>query len=157
MKISIKANYSLHALIYLAAVNGEHAATIDEIASAESIPRDYLARVLNTLGHAGLIRGKKGILGGYYLTKPRRKYTFLEIIEAVEGPLIPCICLKTDSKRSHHRKGKCAAFAPFNEIRKMLMKELSSITLEDIPYHKFYKPGVVRTYPPGRYRNQRKT
>jgi Rrf2 family protein len=138
MKITNKADYALHAMLYVAAVNGGHAASINEISEAEAIPREYLAKVLKDLVRLNLLKSQRGIFGGYYLAKPRRDYTFLEILEAIDGPLNPAICTKPEAKRSGHRKGKCASFSFFDDLKKKLSRDLAAINLEDIPYDKFY-------------------
>ncbi|OGC91283.1 MAG: hypothetical protein A2W25_00305 [candidate division Zixibacteria bacterium RBG_16_53_22] len=147
MKITSKADYALHAMIYISAVNGDHPASINEISQAESIPREYLAKILKELVLAGLLKSQRGIFGGYYLSRPRKEYTFLEVIEAIDGPVYPAICTKPENKRVGHRKGKCPAFSYFEDIRKKLCKDLGAISLGDIPYEKFYRPVIGRVDP----------
>ena len=45
MKITNRADYALHAMLYVAFINGRHSVTIDEISEAEGIPREYLAKI----------------------------------------------------------------------------------------------------------------
>lgn len=140
MKISNKADYALHAMIYVAAVNGAHPSTIDEISGSENIPREYLAKVLKHLVQAGLLRSVKGIYGGYFLTKPRNQYNVLAVLEAVDGTLSPALCTRPESERiGSHRKGKCPAYPYFEELRKKVAKELSGVNLDTIPYEKYYQ------------------
>jgi len=141
MKITSKADYALHAMLYVASINGKHAATISEIAEAESIPREYLAKILKELVGKRILKSKRGIMGGYFLTKPRIDYTFLEIIEAIDGPINPAGCTKPENKRTGHRKGKCAAFAYFDDLRRKIEGDLSAINLNDIPYERYYQVG----------------
>jgi len=140
MKISNKADYALHAMLYVAAVNGAHPSTIDQISHSENIPREYLAKVLKHLVQAGLLRSVKGIYGGYFLSKPRTQYNFLNILEAVDGPLSPALCTRPESERvGSHRKGKCPAYPYFEELRKKVAKELSSVNLDEISYEKSFQ------------------
>jgi len=138
MKNSMKADYALHAMLHVAAVSGHSRATIDEIARVEGIPREFLAKVLLELVKAKLLRSTKGREGGYHLVKPRSKYTFREILEAIDGPINPASCTRPVEKRAGHRKGTCAAFSVFDALGRKIVKDLDSINLEDIDYSKYY-------------------
>jgi Rrf2 family protein len=138
MKISNKADYALHAMLYLSALDGRRVASINEIAEIEAIPREYLAKILKELTMLGFIRSQKGIYGGYRLARPRKELTFLQVIEGIDGPLEPANCTRPDGRRPGHRKGKCPATGYFETIKKGLRQDLGAINFGDIPYEKFY-------------------
>jgi len=133
MRISNKADYALHAMLYVSSVEGTHAASINEIAREEGIPREYLAKVLKELTHHRLLKSTRGINGGYFLTKPKSEYTILEVLEAMDGPINPSNCTKPEARRTGHRKGRCAATPIFEGIKEKLIKDLS-ISFSDIPF-----------------------
>ncbi|OGC91284.1 MAG: hypothetical protein A2W25_00310 [candidate division Zixibacteria bacterium RBG_16_53_22] len=145
MKISDKADYALHAMMYVASLKGHHPATITEIARAENIPREYLAKILGELRKAGLLRPKRGRDGGYLPGKPRGKITFLDIVEAMDGPVEPSNCTKLESRRQWHKKGACPALNVFERIKRGIVRELDSVVIDDIPYEKFYKSFALKT------------
>ncbi len=66
MKISKKIQYGLRALVYLAN-NGF--SSIRKISEAEKIPYYYLEKIFANLENSGLVKSKKGALGGYSLSK----------------------------------------------------------------------------------------
>jgi len=138
MKNSMKADYAIHAMLHVAALDGHSRATIDGIARVEGIPREYLAKVLLELVQAKLLKGKKGRKGGYYLVKPRSKYTFREILEAIDGPIQLTLCTTPVEKRTGHRKGMCPVSSFFDALGRMVAKDLDSIDLEGIDYDKYY-------------------
>lgn len=141
MKITSRADYALHAMLYMAFINGKHAVTITEIARAESIPREWLAKILKELVSKGLLRSRRGIKGGYFLTRPLKEYTFLRIIEAIDGPMSPSTCTRPDNTGVRHRKGKCPAFVYMDNLKQILKKDLAAISLDEIPYEKYYQTG----------------
>jgi len=138
MKITNRADYALHALFYVASLEGRRLGSINEIARAEGIPREYLAKILGALGRAGLLNPRRGRAGGYFLARPRSKITFLNIIEAMDGPFNPTMCTKPEDNRFGHRKGECPASAFFANMKRWMVKDLDSMNLADIPYEKFY-------------------
>jgi Rrf2 family protein len=138
MKVTNKADYALHAMLYIASKGEKAISSINQIAEAEDIPREYLAKILKELVQRGFLKSHKGIKGGYSLTRARANFTFLDIIEGIDGPMFPTNCTRPESKRHGHRRGKCAAFAHFDTIKRNLLKDLGAISFGDIPYEKFY-------------------
>jgi Rrf2 family protein len=139
MKVSNKADYALHAMLYIASINGKRLCTIDGIAEAENIPREYLAKILKELTQKGFLNSVKGIHGGYRLGRPRNEITFLDILEAIEGPLALAFCNMAENDRTgSHRKGQCAATPFFDELRKKVVKDLTGMSLGKIDYEKYY-------------------
>ena len=139
MQISRKADYAIRALIYVAAVNGQRTCSINEIAENEKIPREYLAKILKELTQKGYLMSYKGVHGGYRLSKSREKITFLNILEATQGPFVVSSC-NMDSHEESGCKGKdcCASFEFWDGLHKSLKKTFSEMNLGKIDYGKFY-------------------
>ena len=89
MKIfSKKVRYGLAALFELAKNYNMGFIQIKDIASAQNIPQNYLEQLLSILKKAGLVESMRGSHGGYKLNKPADKIKIIDIIEALDGPLI---------------------------------------------------------------------
>jgi Rrf2 family protein len=58
------------------------------ISEKYNIPLEYLLKILQQLVKANLLRSKRGPRGGFSLAKPAKKITLLEVIEAVDGPMV---------------------------------------------------------------------
>jgi Rrf2 family nitric oxide-sensitive transcriptional repressor len=74
--------YALRAMAYLAAHEGELAAT-PLMAGHTKVPANYLSKVLQQLAAAGLITGRRGVGGGYRLARAPRDIRLLDVIRAV--------------------------------------------------------------------------
>ncbi len=74
-------------------VGDERPVPLDVLASEQEIPERYLAKIIQDLRKAGLIRSVRGARGGYLLAHPAQEITALHVWEALEGPLmvVPCI------------------------------------------------------------------
>lgn len=81
--ISQTVEYALRAAVHLARYMPK-AQTTDEIAQATQVPRPYLAKVLQSLNRAGIVRSQRGLGGGITLSSNASKLTILQIINAVE-------------------------------------------------------------------------
>lgn len=72
-----------------------------EIAERTGLPQPYLEQILLAVKGAGIVRSKRGIGGGYNLTRSPYKITVAAIIAAVEGPLV------TPLGEHDHCEGHC--------------------------------------------------
>jgi Rrf2 family protein len=87
MRISAKADYAVRAVVELAAAPGEKPVKAERLATAQSIPLNFLENILGELRHAGIVRSHRGAEGGFRLAKPPEQLTVADVIRAVEGPL----------------------------------------------------------------------
>ncbi len=93
LKISRKIDYALRAMIYLASIPSGTIVPFREIARRMSIPEEFSAKILKTLAQKGLVRATRGARGGYSLARAMGEISFLDVIEAVEGPIVVNLCL----------------------------------------------------------------
>ena len=93
LQISRKIDYGLRAMIYLSGLPAGTIASLQDLAVTLHLPREFLAKILKVLTARGLVRSSRGAHGGYQLARPPRDISFLEVIEAVEGPVQLNVCL----------------------------------------------------------------
>jgi Rrf2 family protein len=87
MRISAKADYAVRAVVELAAAADDKPVKAERLASAQSIPVNFLENILGELRHAGIVRSHRGADGGFRLARAPDRVTIADIIRAVEGPL----------------------------------------------------------------------
>ncbi len=71
-----------------------------EIATRMDVPQDFLAKIFKRLVKGKLAGSMRGAHGGYSLGRPASEITFLDVIEAVEGPVKLNLC--TDKNDLDH-------------------------------------------------------
>ncbi|HXT60231.1 MAG TPA: Rrf2 family transcriptional regulator [Pirellulales bacterium] len=81
--ISQTAEYALRAIVYLAD-QAETPQTTQQIAAVTLVPAGYLAKVMQGLSRAGLVRAQRGLHGGFTLAKPATGLTVLDVVQAVD-------------------------------------------------------------------------
>jgi len=101
LRISRKIDYGLRAMIYLASIPPEAIVPFREIARRMAVPEDFLAKILKQLVDRGLARSTRGPHGGYALARSADQISFLDVIEAVEGPVALNVCLDGDDACGH--------------------------------------------------------
>jgi Rrf2 family protein len=87
MRISAKADYAVRATLELAGADRDTPLKGEQLARAQQIPLQFLEHILLDLKHSDLVRAKRGIRGGYWLSRPPSQITIADVIRAVEGPL----------------------------------------------------------------------
>lgn len=74
--------YALRAMVYLA--DHEEPRTIQQISETTRVPTAYLAKVLQSLQRAGLVRSLRGLYGGFLLAKSPKELTIWDVVQCVE-------------------------------------------------------------------------
>jgi Rrf2 family protein len=83
-KISEAASLALHSAAYLAD-NSKRVVQTREIASALDASEAHLAKVLQRLTKAGIVKPVRGPKGGFKIAKPAAKISLLDVYKAIEG------------------------------------------------------------------------
>jgi Rrf2 family protein len=81
--ISQTAEYALRAVVYLADQDGA-ARTTSQIAEVTMVPAGYLAKVMQSLSRAGVVKSQRGLNGGFRLTRDPKLISILEVVNAVD-------------------------------------------------------------------------
>jgi len=63
--------------------------SVADLAEAQDIPGRFLEQILSQLKQGGFVTSRRGVQGGYTLAVSSKKLTVGEIINFLEGPLLP--------------------------------------------------------------------
>ncbi|MEM0983475.1 MAG: Rrf2 family transcriptional regulator [Planctomycetota bacterium] len=121
--------YAVLGLGYLAAAAGKPA-LVRDIASACDLPAPYLAKTLNRLGRAGIVKTRRGIHGGVSLARAAAELTLYEVCEALDDPILENRCLLGTDECSERRA--CPAHAFRTKHREQAMTFLRETTIADV-------------------------
>ena len=132
LQISRKIDYGLRAMIYLASIPADRVAPFREIAKSMETPEDFLAKILKTLANKGLVQSTRGARGGYQLAKPAREISFLDVIEAVEGPVTINICL--EGKSGCHLTPSCTMQHIWKQGQDRMLEVYRAATLDTLAF-----------------------
>jgi len=75
--------YALRAVVWLADHPGEYHSSA-EIAEATKMPGSYLSKILKGLSQEKIVKGQRGVNGGFTLLRDPDGLTMLEVVNAVE-------------------------------------------------------------------------
>lgn len=132
MKVSSKGEYGIRALIELAHHYGESRPTqSSEIANRQRVPESYLEQLLTTLRRSGFIRSVRGPQGGHALIRDPRTLRVSEVIEALEGPVMPSDCLD-EASNCGGRDQECAQRQMWSDVRDAILSVLDNTTIAEL-------------------------
>lgn len=134
MKLSLRGEYALRALLVLGLHYGPDVVRIQTISVHQSIPKRFLEQILNDLKSAGFVRSRRGVAGGYQLARHPQEITLAAIVRHVEGALAPVSCV---SERFYHKcscpdESRCAIRSVMKEIREAVVKIAERVTIAEL-------------------------
>jgi Rrf2 family protein len=132
LRLTKKADYSLIALKHFAARQheGNAALSAKEVSDDCGIPLPILSKLLQKLGKSGFLVSAYGTNGGYRLARDPRRISALEVIRAIDGPIVLANCFTEDSHCGH--AGKCTVRRPLRKIHEGILRLLDSVSIEDM-------------------------
>ena len=133
MRLSTQSRYGVRAIFDIA-YNSEGLETqVKDISRRQKISARYLEQIFQKLKKAGIIRGKRGPSGGYFLLKKPEEITVGEIVRITEGNIDPVLCLNPDdSSQPCEKLGECVTRIVWSEAGKRLKDYFDSITIKDL-------------------------
>lgn len=130
LKLSKKADYGLMAVNHLARHYGEGASSAKDIALAHGIPAGLMAKVLQRLARKGLLVSHQGMNGGYELARPPHFISALEVINAIDGPVMITSCIT--ARGECFQTPLCTVKEPLRRVNERIISALSALTIAEI-------------------------
>ncbi len=132
MKLTLRSEYALLALLYLARRKETGYVSVETIARSQEIPQKFLEQILLTLKRARYLKSLKGQHGGYCLAKPAEKISLAEIIRLFDGALAPTESASKYYYESTPIEKEKKIIRLFKELRDYIADKLENITLADM-------------------------
>jgi Rrf2 family protein len=130
-RLSKRADYGLIALKHLA-LHDEHAYSAPEIARTYNIPSELMAKVLQRLVRKGLLLSQAGPTGGYALARGPANITVIDVIEAIDGPVLLTPCEAADDCEQLQ---VCSIRDPLRTIKEKVVGVLEGTTINELAAH----------------------
>jgi Rrf2 family protein len=134
MHILALEEYGLRCLLQVALRDADGTVSAQEIAGAEGIGPEYVARIMGTLRAGGLVESTRGAGGGYRLARPAAKVSVWDAITVLGGEFFPegfCDCHPGRRRECIHSTD-CSIRALWRKTQGVLREALEHISLEDL-------------------------
>jgi Rrf2 family protein len=129
-KLSKKADYGLIAVKHLALHRDQHACSASEISDEYGISATLMAKVLQRLARQGLVAAKHGSSGGYQLAKDPGRISALDVISAIDGPVLITSCVT--SHGTCDATDRCSVREPLRRVNESILNVLSTVTISQM-------------------------
>lgn len=129
-KLSKKADYGLIAMKHLANHRQDHSCSANEIAEEYGISATLMAKVLQKLARHGLVAAKHGSTGGYQLAKQADHISALEVLTAIDGPVLITSCVTNHGNCD--ATDRCSIKEPLQRVNESILGVLSTVTITQL-------------------------
>jgi Rrf2 family protein len=140
LRLTQGADYAVRAMIHIASLPDGKPAMRRDIARVQKIPADFVAKILQSLVRAGLLRSSRGTGGGFSLARTRDEISLLDVVEAIEGPLAVVAC--ADGPGGCDHSAFCPADAIWKEVQRRISDVLRGATLETMVSARMGRAGL---------------
>lgn len=136
MRIPMKVDYGVRALVELAMHYGEGQVQTSEIAAKQGIPESYLVQLMTTLNRCGFVQSRRGPQGGHALARDPSTINLHMIMTTLDGNSSPldCITYPTDCIFADC----CAQQEIWKSVEDAVQNVLANITLEHLAQRQVY-------------------
>lgn len=132
MRLSIRTIYGLQAIFEIALHPGSEGVSSSTIAGAQGISANFLEQILASLKKQKLVKSIRGRSGGYILSRPAGEISLLDVIEALEGPIV----------LAGGKKKRSAVMDSLIVIEDKIAAELKKVTFDDLIMEKLKQEKV---------------
>ncbi len=143
MRMTMKGDYGLRAMIELATQYGRGPVPSSEIAARQQVPEHFLDQLLITLRRAGLLKSQRGPQGGHMLARPPAQISMSDVIRALEGDTALMECVPNPA--ACQMSPGCSMRDIWMQIEDYAQQMLTSTTLEQLAerHHALTHEGVM--------------
>ena len=130
MRVPMKVDYGVRALLELALHYGEGPVQTAEIAYKQGIPEAYLDQLMTTLHKFGFVLSRRGPQGGHRLAVDPEQINVGMVMRTLDGNSSPLDCLINPDDCVF--SDSCAQQEVWKAVEEAVQRVVSSITLADL-------------------------
>ena len=134
MKLSLRSEYALRALMVLGEHYSDDVLRIQYISQQQEIPQRFLEQILNDLKSGGFVESKRGVAGGYRLTEPPEDLSLAAVVRHIEGSLVGGGTggETAPKRRAALNEAQRAIGSVMREVRDAVLGVLDRLTVADL-------------------------
>jgi len=144
MKLSMRGDYGLRAVLELARRFGSGPVQSAEIAARQGIPEPYLDHLLTVLRKGGIVYSTRGPQGGHSLVRPPAELSLGEILAVLEGSVAPMGCV--DDAAACRQASSCVLRDIWRQVSELTRGVLDSTSIAELARRQVEAESQVRYY-----------
>jgi Rrf2 family protein len=127
VRLTRQGDYAVRVMVDLAVHLEDAPIPRAHIQGRQDVPAAYLAKIVQALARAGLVRTQPGARGGVSLSVDPSQVTLLQVVEAVEGPIELNRCVTSPGGCA--RDWFCPVHPVWLRVQALLRRELGTVTI----------------------------
>ncbi len=143
LKINRQTDYAVRVVLALAKHGEGSRRSSAEIQQEMLIPKAFMTRIVAQLSRYGLINTYAGRDGGLTLPRPASQITLKDVVEVFEGPILLSECMQVKGENDCPFQSNCPVRSKWGRVQVAMMREMASITFEDLVKESLGIPMVV--------------
>jgi Rrf2 family transcriptional regulator, iron-sulfur cluster assembly transcription factor len=132
LKINRQTDYAVRVILALAKRGEGARLSSPDIQREMLIPKAFMGRIVAQLSRGGLINTFAGRDGGISLPRPPSQITLKDVVELFEGPILLSECMQVKGEDDCPFQSHCPVSPKWGRIQVAMMREMASITFEDL-------------------------
>jgi Rrf2 family protein len=125
--------HAIRAVVTLASLPDSEYCGVPEIARSTGSPRNYLGKILFQLSRHGLVESRKGLGGGFRLSRPAGEIRLIDIMASIEDVGRWSTCAFTSGVCSD--ANPCMVHARWSRAREAFLVFLRDTTIAELAIH----------------------
>ena len=146
LKINRQTDYAVRVILALAQRGEGVRLSSAEIQQEMLIPKAFMTRIVAQLAREGLVNTFPGRDGGLMLPRPASQINLKEVVEAFEGPILLSECMQAKGEDDCPFRSNCPVRSKWGRVQVAMMREMASITFEDLVKESLGIPMVVPSF-----------
>ncbi|HEY5995651.1 MAG TPA: Rrf2 family transcriptional regulator [Candidatus Deferrimicrobiaceae bacterium] len=140
MELTRKGEYAIRGIVWLAQQPPGEMALLGDIAAGTEAPPAFMAKLMQSFAKQGVVHSSRGAKGGFTLARPAEAITLREIVEAVEGPIVPNRCLT--GQGACGRDGLCNVHPVWKRVQAQVVSILDGVTIAELARQRIAPGGI---------------
>ncbi len=133
MLVTQKNQYALRAIFELAKHQGKGPIKIHKISKAQAIPMRFLEVILGRLKRNGLVKSKRGYMGGYTLIRNPHNITVGDVFRYMDESVHPIECVALNASESTcPLRGECSFFPMWEKVHDAIYSVFDETSIQDL-------------------------
>jgi Rrf2 family protein len=146
LKINRQTDYAVRVILALAKYGEGTRLSSAAIQQEMLIPKAFMSRIVAQLARDGLVNTYAGRDGGLMLPRPPSQITLKDVVEAFEGPILLSECMQANGEDDCPFRSNCPVRSKWGRVQVAMMREMASITFEDLVKEAAGIPMVVPSF-----------
>lgn len=125
-------DYGFRVVLYVAGILPGEVVSAQEIAVSQRIPQRFLQKVMRPLTRAGIVCSKRGVAGGYALSRAADEITLYDVVLAMEGSVVLNRCLNETAVCTLRVKTACPVHQALSGVQEQFVLSLRAVSFAQL-------------------------